>query len=195
MNTPARLSFPFLPTRREHALVGLLFLAGCMTGPAPVDTKAVSTLRPGHDKFEDVQALLGPPTSVGDWAPENSEFVRYACWGPEYSDWTFYFRADEVVHAFGPVKHTWTIFSPPGYKPKLPPYRPPKAVDPEVAKLFVPGLTTHNEIVAAWGACSRAVEKPEGRYEIWWGSHEDTWRLEFDSDGLLCRTPRHVVLR
>jgi hypothetical protein len=193
VDNPARYGFP----RFARISAGLALFAGCRSEPARVDVLAVSRLKPGHVHFEDLKAMLGPPDSVSEWGAENSTIARCACWGPEYFDWIFYLRSDGTVEQFEPKRYTWTlvVIDPPGSQGgevHEPPYKSPKPVPPEAAELFVPVFTTHSDVVAAWGPCSHASARSNGRYEVWWGSHRDFWRLEFDSDGRLYRTPRHV---
>ena len=190
MNNPARHGCSYL--------AGALFLAGCKSEPAHVDALALSRLKPGHTRIEDLEAMLGPPTKVHRLSSEYPEYASTASWGPQYFDWTFYLRRDGTVQQFEPQMYTWTLTEDqvPGStsgESHVPPYVSPRAVAPECAQLFVPGLTTQREIVAAWGPCSHALALSEGRYRIRWGSSEDSWCLEFESDGLLSKTPRHVL--
>jgi hypothetical protein len=187
-----------IPARLDSSpLAAVLLLAGCKSEPARVDALALSRLKPGHTRIEDLEAQLGPPTKARSLSAASSEYASTASWGPQYFDWIFYLRRDGTVQQFEPQVYTWTLSEDrlPGStseESQVPPYLSPKAVAPECAQLFVPGLTTQREVVAAWGPCSHALALPEDRYRIRWGSSEDSWCLEFEPDGLLSKTPRHV---
>jgi hypothetical protein len=201
MENSGGLSFPFLPTRLEHVLVAALALAGCHTEPKRLDEVAISKFVPGQTNFTDVQTVLGLPDGFEIWPfPETSKVRYVARWGPEYFDWDFFLEEDGTLVQFGRRVYTWTLFSPPGERPMTPKelgllYEPPLPVAAACAEHFQPGTTTQAEVVAAWGPCEGAGARPSGHYTMHWGSHSDSWSLEFDSSGVLADTPQHYVSR
>ena len=199
MNIPARLGSSNFPTRLVHALATALLLAACHSGPKRLDELAISRLRPGQTRYEDVVRELDIDPQRDAAFPSHERGAREEfTFGPEWHEWAFGFDPAGVLQTCSRVLHGCTFaFDSEEEADEWQAWFDKEVashpVDPSRAAEFVPGKTTQADVIAAWGACVDAGAIASGGFTMCWGANNDSWSLEFDPSGVLASAPQHYA--
>ncbi len=210
MNIHARYGFPRI--RWPLAALALL-LAGCKTewdrwddeylrsGYSKKETLAneqtITRFRPGQTTAAEIERAIGP--FVEEKAPHLFEDgSRRRRWRDDWRGWGFTFTKDGVLQSFSRCWHgnMGTFESQEEYEEFHRWYLDRLAFLPvpdERLSEFVPGRTTQEQVLDAWGVCQSAELRDGGHFVLRWGSPGNLWTLPFDRSGVLAGSPEHYL--